>query len=51
MKRFHERKAPILSMIILIGIGIFFSIRVFSTASNEQKSDFWETESLQNVRG
>lgn len=49
MNQLQQRKRPILSLTILIGIGIFFGIRVFSTASNEQKSDVWETESLQNL--
>ena len=51
MQRLQQRKTTICSILILVAIGTFFSIRVFSTASNQQppsprEGDFVDRDSI-----
>ena len=49
-KEFRKnRKNPIFSIIILIAIGIFSSIRIFTSASNQETSPLRETKPLSEL--
>jgi len=49
MQQFNQRKTPIFTLIGLLAIWTFFSVRIFSAASSQRPSHLRETSSIQEL--